>query len=365
MSGDLYFDDRTADVDVFFRVLAQGAQFFDGGDVFQKRRIAFARQQRAFVVLENGDAFVHQAANGFGTEIGKLVALALHRLEARWIHHVARKIGEQFQGAAVVNLPDLVGVFDVHNEVADVVGSFHQVGKRVTVPGLAAVAARRDAEGGVEGGEVSEVILIDAILFVRTTVGGRRIFAGSSKGGGGEAQAAVVVRAFETVHDAESVCVAFNTEQVGALRVVVEAVKNARSIGAGEIVAHRLFAEVTKGRIADIVRQAGGSDDVANVGGMDTVRSEFGIFRDEAGADAAAETAPDAGDFQRMGESGADIVIFFQREDLGFVFHAAESGGKDEAVAVTLEIGADGRFRAGSLADAVSREELNPVHNGG
>ena len=265
----------------------------------------------------------------------------------------------------MVNLPDLVGVFDVHDEVADVIGGFHQVGKRVAVPGLAAVAARRDAEGGIEGGEVGKVILIDTVFFVRTAVGGRWIFAGSSKGGGGEAQTAVVIRAFEAVHDAESVCVAFNAEQVGALCVVVEAVENARSVGAGEIVAHRLFAEVAKGRVADIVRQAGGSDDVANVSGMDAVRSEFGIFRDEAGTDAAAETAPDTGDFQRVGESGADVVVFFQREDLGFVFHAAESGGKDEAVAVALEIGADGRFRAGSLADAVSREELNPVHNGG
>ena len=254
---------------------------------------------------------MHQAANGFGTEIGKLIALALHRLEAWWIHHVARQVSEQFQGAAVINLPDLIGVFDVHDEVADVVGGFHQVGKRVTVPGLAAVAVRRDTEGGVEGGKVGEVILIDTVFFVRTAVGGRRIFAGGSKGGGGEAQAAVVIRAFETVHDAEGVCVAFNVEQVGALRVVVEAIKNARSVRTGEIVAHRLFTEVAKGRIADIVRQAGGSDDVANVGGMDTVRSEFGIFRDEAGADAAAETAPDAGDFQRMGESGADVVVFF------------------------------------------------------
>ena len=308
---------------------------------------------------------MHQAANGFGTKIGELVALALHRLEAWWVHHIARQVSEQFQGAAMINLPDLIGVFDVHDEVADVIGGFHQVGKRVAVPGLAAVAARRDAEGGIECGEVGEVILIDAVFFVRTAVGGRRIFAGSSKGRGGEAQAAVVIRAFETVHDAEGVCVAFNVEQVGALRVVVEAVENARSVGAGEIVSHRLFTEVAKGRVADIVRQAGGSDDVADVGGMDTMRSEFRIFCDEAGADAAAETASDAGDFQRMGESGADVVVFFQREDLGFVFHAAESGGENEAVAVALEIGADGRFRAGSLADAVSREELNPVHNGG
>ena len=65
-----------------------------------------------------------------------------------------------------------------------------------------------------------------------------------------------------------------------------------------------------------------------------------------------------------MGETGADVVVFFQREDLGFVFHAAEGGGEDEAVAVALEVGTHRGFGAGGLADAVGGEQLRPVHVG-
>ena len=54
----------------------------------------------------------------------------------------------------------------------------------------------------------------------------------------------------------------------------------------------------------------------------------------------------------------------FQREDLRFVFHAAEGGGEDEAVAVALEVGAHRGFGAGGLADAVGGEQLRPVHVG-
>ena len=262
------------------------------------------------------------------------------------------------------DLPDLVGVFDVHDEVADVVRRFHQVGERVALPCLATVATRRDAKRLVDGGEVFEVVLIDAVLFVGVFVGGGGVFARRRQGRGGQTQAAVVVRAFEAVGDAKALRVAFDVVQVSALRVVVEAFEDVARFRAFEVVAHRLFAEVAEGRVADVVREAGGGNDVADVGGVDVVPRQFGIFFQQPGADAAAEAAPDAGDFKRVGKTGADVVVFFQREDLGFVFHAAEGSGEDEAVAVALEVGTHRGFGAGGLADAVGGEQLRPVHVG-
>ena len=174
----------------------------------------------------------------------------------------------------------------------------------------------------------------------------------------------MVVRAFEAVGDAKALRVAFDVKQVGALRVVVEAFEDVARFRALEVVAHRLFAEVAEGRVADVVREAGGGNDVADVGGVDVVPRQFGIFFQQPGADAAAEAAPDAGDFKRVGKTGADVVVFFQREDLGFVFHAAEGSGEDEAVAVALEVGTHRGFGAGGLADAVGGEQLRPVHVG-
>ena len=41
--------------------------------------------------------------------------------------------------------------------------------------------------------------------------------------------------------------------------------------------------------------------------------------------------------FDRMGESGSEMVALMMHKDLGFMFHPAKSGAMDNPVPVTLE----------------------------
>ncbi len=52
---------------------------------------------------------------------------------------------------------------------------------------------------------------------------------------------------------------------------------------------------------------------------------------------AARQRARDLGDFQAVGQAGAEQVAFMVHEDLGFVFQAPERAGMDDAIAVALE----------------------------
>ena len=57
-------------------------------------------------------------------------------------------------------------------------------------------------------------------------------------------------------------------------------------------------------------------------------------------AQSPRQGAADLGNFQRVGEAGAEVIAFVVDEDLRLVFEASESCGVQDAVAVALERGA-------------------------
>ena len=54
----------------------------------------------------------------------------------------------------------------------------------------------------------------------------------------------------------------------------------------------------------------------------------------------AGDAAGDGGDFDGVGQAGAQMIAGAVEEDLGLVFQAAEGAGMDDAVAVALVFGA-------------------------
>lgn len=54
----------------------------------------------------------------------------------------------------------------------------------------------------------------------------------------------------------------------------------------------------------------------------------------------AGDIAGDGSDFDGVGEAGAEMIAGAIEEDLGFVFEAAEGAGMDDAIAITLVMGA-------------------------
>ena len=127
--------------------------------------------------------------------------------------------------------------------------------------------------------------------------------------------------------------------------------------------ANGVFAGVAEGRVADVVGEAGGGYDVANVGGMDGSQT---VAFDDVESNGGAEGAPDATGFEAVGEARADVVALGQGEDLCFVLEAAEGGGEDDAVVIPLE-GGTLRLRGfgGAFAEARGTEEFIPLHDGG
>ncbi len=100
------------------------------------------------------------------------------------------------------------------------------------------------------------------------------------------------------------------------LAVVVEAAEIPHQPGQGH------FAGVTEGGMSQVMRQA------------DRLHKVF------VAAQGAGQRPADLGDFQGMGETGAEVIAFVVDEDLGLVFQAAEGGGVQDPVPVALERGA-------------------------
>ena len=96
----------------------------------------------------------------------------------------------------------------------------------------------------------------------------------------------------------------------------------------------RFFAGVTEGRVAEIMGQSQG---------LAQVLIEM---------EAAAYRARYLRYLKGMGETGAKIIAFVIDEDLGLVLQAAEGGGVDDAIPVTLKARPRSAFRLGVEAAA-------------
>ena len=140
---------------------------------------------------------------------------------------------------------------------------------------------------------------------------------------------------FDGGDDAEALCVAVEGFEVGFLAfgqfgevaVVVD--------GVAEPVLQGGFATMPEGGVADVVREAGGLDDLADVFGGDGV-GEFLPFLEEV-ADHDAQRAADAGDFQRVHEPVVDVVVGGEGVGLCLAGEHPEGVGKEDAVVVLDE----------------------------
>ncbi len=82
------------------------------------------------------------------------------------------------------------------------------------------------------------------------------------------------------------------------------------------------LAGVTEGGMSQVMRQADRLDQVL------------------VAAEGTGDGPADLGDFQRVGQAGAEVVAFVVDEDLGLVFQPPEGRGVQDAVPVALERGA-------------------------
>lgn len=103
-----------------------------------------------------------------------------------------------------------------------------------------------------------------------------------------------------------------------ALQVVLEA--GMRRVGRAQAIVQRVLARVAEGRVAEVVRQRDGLDEV--------------FVQPQLARDRAAELRH----LQRMRQARAEQVAFVVQEDLRLVDEAPEGRAVDDAVAVALEV---------------------------
>jgi len=96
------------------------------------------------------------------------------------------------------------------------------------------------------------------------------------------------------------------------------------------------FASVAEGRVAKVVGETGGFDEVGVdkvVGAEIVCVVRLGVVVKKVVADGATDLC----NFEGVGEAGAVEVVFTGPEDLGLRLKAAKSGGMEDAVAVDLK----------------------------
>ena len=161
------------------------------------------------------------------------------------------------------------------------------------------------------------------------------VFQKRGQGGVGQAHAAVVLVIFAFGNNAKALGVAFKKGQV-ALLVGGEHIQKPLPpfLKPG---ANGALTGVAKGRVADVVGQAGGLNNIAEIGGADGVGEQLALL--QAFSHANTESAPHAGNFQRVGKAIVHVVIGGQRMDLGLASQPPEGAGKNDLVVVAQKGG--------------------------
>lgn len=256
----------------------------------------------------------------------------------------------------------LAGVFHVHDAVAGIVGRFGQQGKRM--PGKVA-PARLQAQGAehiLEDGGLGLIVVELALAATRTGLPGiPGIFDHAGQRGIGEPEPALIAVVLHHVDHPEALGVAVEATEVALLRLLQRV--HIDVVGRiPEPVADGELARMAERRIADIVGQAGGLQDLAG---------EFrrGIIRQLAPAAQkiachGAQRTPHAADFQRMAETRVDMVVTHQRMHLRLPGQTPERTGIDDAVPV-LQKRAAGRVQLFEIHTAApvaqGKEQFAPL----
>ena len=156
--------------------------------------------------------------------------------------------------------------------------------------------------------------------------------------------ATVELVVFQLGEYAKALGIALETEKVATFGRT-HRIQPATSGGLLKPMADGIFTGMAKGRITNVVSQAGGLHDHAQVARLAPVRQGIADHL----ANAHTQRTAHAADFQRVGQAGVDMVVTGNRVHLSLAAQAAEGAGEDDAVMVFVKRG------AAQFGDAVRR----------
>ena len=293
-----------------------------------------------------------QPPGRLGAQIGDLLRHRLLKVEAA---HAVRNGGDQRAIGVEGHHVELDRILKIGQRIDDVIRRLHQPHRR-----MARMRPRKPRglahllEGRALGGE-------DAELHPRppaprsARIGG---FPGVFQEGGqrrdGQPHSPALAIAIGARQDAEALRIAVELREIGIEAEIAMATEEIR-----HPVGNHLLAGMAEGRVADVMRQAGGLHQIAEL-----IRHAPDRGQHVAQLFARGETqrAADGGDFQRVHQPVADMRVGRQRVDLRLLLQAPEGAGEDDAVLIDLERAAMRALLRRVFGEAPRFEQAGPVH---
>ena len=256
----------------------------------------------------------------------------------------------------------LAGVFHVHDAVTGVVGRFGQQGERMAGKVAPARFQPQSAEHLFKDARLGLIVVELALAAPRTGLPGiPRIFDHAGQRGIGEPEPALIAVVLHHVDHPETLGVAVEAAEIALLRLL-QCIHISVVGRVPEPVTDGELARMAERRIADVVGQAGGFEDLAG-------KLRRGILRQlvpaaQKIARHGAQRTPHAADLQRMAEARMDVVVTHQRMHLCFAGQTPERTGIDDAVPI-LQKRAAGRVQLLEIHPAApvaqGKEQFTPL----
>ena len=233
-----------------------------------------------------------------------------------------------------------MGVFDVHNLIADIVGGFHQIDEGMTgvAQGFAGGTQAKDAQ--VVGDTLVVVGLgreKAELAVVACQRRGKRVLHDGGQHRVGEHEPAGTPPLELVGEQTEGVGVALEMGHVVPEGGAGTAAQR-HAFALAEKGLNGFLAGVAEGRIAHVVGQAGCGHDGADL--LKQGVAQLGMARAQGLGHVVAQRHAHAGHLQAVGEPVVHEDAAGKGEHLRLVLHTAERCGEDEPVVIALEFGA-------------------------
>ena len=226
-------------------------------------------------------------------------------------------------------------ILQVQHRVADIVGRLHQVGQGT--PGPTARLQLAETQLPSHGLEIRQLRLVDVELALLPGVlRSPGVFQQRADARAAQPHAAPARVHLGRADDSQRVRVSFVGLQILQLRGT-QAIEIALVFRLGEPLAQGVLARMPERRIADVVRQAGHLDDVADVVGRERLGQATPRLQRLPDPDAYAPAHGRHLDAVR--QTVVDMVVLGHGVHLGLAAQAAKCPGKDNPVVVPLVLG--------------------------
>lgn len=309
-----------------------------------------------------------------GTEIGNLFAgVGVFGIGVAdgGLFVFGEKLEEELSGFFGSEDAEFVGVFDIHNFIADVVGSFYEKDEGVTgklerisfVYSLWRVVIFHlwDAEGTEDVGKGFAFGVEESEFGMRGEGGREGIFGNGSEGAIRHHESSGTTAVELVGEEAEGVGIAIEMGDV-VPHLERKLVAKMESFAFGKKGTNGGFSFVSERGITQIVCQTSGTDDGTDAFEGGNVFSS--VAWDEQARNVSSQGASYAGNFEGMGETIVHKDTAGEGKNLRFVLQPAEGRGEDESVVVALKLSAlfVGRTLGVLLSPTRRGDELIPFH---